>query len=95
MSFFQALQECNDIPIVKDKRSLFLISHDMRNAVYHFGTLMPEREEVESAISSAKLLFNALHPNHEFREANVQFPTDQVVEIVLNSRIFVSARVSV
>lgn len=43
MSFQKLLDASSDIAFVEDQRHLLSFTHDMRNAVYHFGALTPQQ----------------------------------------------------
>jgi hypothetical protein len=87
MPFQKLLDECVDLPIIEDERYRFTFIHDMRNAVYHFGMLTPNRQDVESSIGSAKMLFNVLHPEHPLTSASeVHLPSLGAIEATLQSQ---------
>lgn len=53
LSFYDLLNSCNDIGLVDSSSEYFLSYHDIRNEVYHTGTLVPGREDLESLIGLA------------------------------------------
>ena len=54
----------------------------MRNAVYHIGTLVPIKLDVESVVEFAKTLFNELHPQFRFAEARIELPSEKAIRVV-------------
>lgn len=57
----------------------------MRNAVYHIGTLLPTKKDVESAIELARSLFNELHPQVEFEKVHVTLPSKETINMLTNA----------
>jgi len=82
MSFYKLLSSCKDISLVRSSKSFFLAFHDMRNAVYHVGTLVPMKKDVESAVEFSKTLFNELHPQSKFAEARIELPSEKSIHEV-------------
>jgi hypothetical protein len=85
VSFYGLLNMCPEISVVKSSKSLFIAFHDMRNAVYHLGNLLPPKKDVESAIELAKSLFNELHPQAEFKHAQVKLPSKESIEMLTST----------
>jgi hypothetical protein len=81
MNFYELLSSCEDISLVNSSKSFFLAFHDMRNAVYHVGTLVPMKKDVESAVEFAKTLFNELHPSFRFAEARIELPCETSIQV--------------
>lgn len=81
MNFYELLSSCKDISLVNSSKSFFLAFHDMRNAVYHVGTLVPMKKDVESAVEFAKTLFNELHPSFRFTEARIELPSEKSIRV--------------
>jgi HJR/Mrr/RecB family endonuclease len=81
MNFYELLSSCKDISLVSSSKSFFLAFHDMRNAVYHVGTLVPMKKDVESAVEFAKTLFNELHPSLGFTEARIELPSEKSIRV--------------
>ena len=77
--FYKLLSDCEDVTLIKDSKGYFLAYHDMRNSVYHTGTLVPPKGDVMAAIGLAKTLFNELHPDQQFKEAKIELPSQQSV----------------
>jgi hypothetical protein len=82
ISFYGLLNMCPDISVVKSSKSLFIAFHDMRNAIYHLGNLLPPKKDVESAIELAKSLFNELHPQDEFKNVEVTLPSNESIKML-------------
>ena len=82
MKFFNLLQKCEDLPVVQEQESHIKMTHDMRNAVYHFGIMNPSKEDVEYAVGVAKLLFNSMHPDHSFGAIQSQLPSEDALMAV-------------
>jgi hypothetical protein len=82
ISFYGLLNSCSDISVVKSSKSLFIAFHDMRNAIYHLGNLLPSKEDVESAIELAKSLFNEIHPQAGFKNAEVTLPSKESIKLL-------------
>ncbi len=85
VSFYGLLNMCPDISVVKSSKSLFMAFHDMRNAVYHLGNLLPPKKDVESAIELAKSLFNELHQDVQFKNAQVSLPSKESINMLTNA----------
>lgn len=85
-SFNELLNSCEDINSIRNNKGHFLAFHDIRNAVYHVGTFVPSREDVESALSFAKMLFNDLHPEYELPKIKIQLPSVKTIQTI--SQIF-------
>lgn len=81
-TFYEILNSCSDINLVNTAKSFFLAYHDMRNAVYHIGTLVPMKEDVKSVLGFAKTLFNELHPKLRFAEAHIKSPSLKTVQTI-------------
>jgi len=81
MNFYELLSSCKDISLVNSSKSFFLAFHDMRNAVYHVGTLVPMKKDVQSAVEFAKTLFNELHPSFRFAEARIELPSEKSIRV--------------
>lgn len=75
MGFKSLVDESQDLQEIKRISQNLLAIHDIRNLVYHFGTLTPAPEDVESAMSYAILVFNAFHPEAPFKEPEVTLPS--------------------
>jgi len=82
LNFYKLLSSCKDVSLVDSSKSFFLAFHDMRNAVYHIGTLVPMRKDVKSIVDFAKTLFNELHPESKFAEARIELPTGRSIDAV-------------
>jgi len=85
ISFHKLLSACSDISLVNSSKSYFLAFHDMRNAVYHMGTLLPTKKDVESALELAKSLFNELHPDTKFEKVRISLPSEESINLVTNT----------
>lgn len=83
--FYDLLNSCGDIELVKNSKKYFLAHHDLRNSVYHLGILAPLKEDVESALGLAKSLFNELHPDLKFKEAKIDVPSQESIQNVMKS----------
>lgn len=82
LNFYRLLSSCKDISLVGSSKSFFLAFHDMRNAVYHTGTLVPMKKDVNSIVDFAKTLFNELHPEFKFAKARIELPTERSIDVV-------------
>jgi len=82
MTFYELLNSCNDLDLVGTSKRFFLAYHDIRNAVYHTGTLAPMKEDVKSVVGFAKTLFNELHPELKFVEARIELPSEKAIHTV-------------
>lgn len=80
LSFYKLLGKCDEINLVRDSKKFFLAYHDMRNAVYHTGTLVPQKEDLKAAVGFAKTLFNELHPDLRFDEASIELPSKKSID---------------
>lgn len=85
MNFYDLLKSCRDVPLVDDSWDYFLAYHDIRNTVYHAGTLVPSRGDVRSAIGLAKTLFNELHPKDRLPETRIGTPSKEILQHVSRS----------
>lgn len=75
MSFYTLVDESKDLKIIKQSRSYFLIYHDMRNSVWHDGLMIPPKDDVRSATSFAKQLFNELFPENRYSDIQTSLPS--------------------
>lgn len=82
MNFYKLLNSCKDINLVSNSKSFFLAYHDIRNAVYHTGTLVPMKEDVKSVVGFAKTLFNELHPQFKFVDVRIKLPSKRAINTV-------------
>lgn len=85
--FHSLLGACGDIELVKNSRAYFQAYHDIRNSVYHTGTLVPPKEDVKAAIGLAKTLFNKLHPDVQFKEAEVAVPSKEIMGLIIDHKL--------
>lgn len=75
MSFYTLVDESKDLKIIEQSRSYFLIYHDMRNSVWHDGLMIPPKDDVRSATSYAKQLFNELFPENRYSDIQTTLPS--------------------
>jgi Holliday junction resolvase len=69
MFFPQLLDACaQDLETIENNKNQFTAFHDIRNALYHAGTFVPRKEDVESALYFSKSLFNEIHPDFSFEK---------------------------
>jgi hypothetical protein len=80
--FNQLLDECRELATIENNKSQFVAFHDIRNALYHVGTFVPRKQDVESAVYFAKLLFNEIHPNSTFKDMKLASPSDRTINIL-------------
>ena len=78
---YHDLIDKSDLQTLKENDSIFRFFHDLRNEVYHNGSLVLAKKDVESALSYTKSLFNELHPNHKLRISKFNLPTSHAIEI--------------
>jgi len=82
--FYDLLTICEDVDLIKESKDYFLAYHDIRNSVYHTGTLVPLKEDVEAALGLAKTLFNELHPNFKFVDAKIKVPSKKSIQNIMH-----------
>lgn len=75
LSFYELVDESKDLKIIEQSRSYFLIYHDMRNSVWHEGLMIPPKDDVRSATSYAKQLFNELFPENSYSDIQTTLPS--------------------
>jgi Holliday junction resolvase len=85
IGFYELITRCEDIALVKASKSNFLAYHDLRNTLYHQGALVPEKEDVISAIELAKSLFNELNSTDAFSNAKVELISGSVITNIANT----------
>lgn len=62
-SFFKLLNDSIKLKTVSSAKMYLMDIHDMRNRLYHEGSMIPPLENVKSALTFGKDLFNELNPN--------------------------------
>jgi len=75
MSFYDLIDESKDLKIIEQSKPYFLIYHDMRNSVWHEGLMIPPKDDVRSATSYAKQLFNELFPENQYSDIQTTLPS--------------------
>lgn len=80
--FFNLITECGDINVINKSKSYFLAYHDIRNSLYHMGTLSPDKQDVISSLELAKLLFNELNPNNQYIDPQISMISGDGIKII-------------
>lgn len=80
--FNQLLDACEDLDTIESNKNQFVAFHDIRNSLYHAGTFAPRKEDVESALSFSKLLFNETHPLFAFKEMKIRKASDSTISFL-------------
>lgn len=79
LNFHDLLARTSDLQTVSNYRTQFQAFHDIRNNVYHTGMSSPLVEDVLSALSFTKKLFNELHTEHQI-SVKLQLPTEKTID---------------
>jgi hypothetical protein len=79
MSFYELITRSNDLQTILESEAYFLVFHDMRNAVWHDGLMIPPKSDVMSATNYAKNLFNELFPEISFLNVQTTVPTQESI----------------
>lgn len=79
LKFHELLARTSDLQTVNNHSIQFQAFHDIRNTVYHTGMLSPSNDDVMSALSFAKKLFNELHQEHQL-PVKLQLPTETTID---------------
>lgn len=85
MSFYDLVMKSTDLSIIEESRAYFLTYHDMRNSVWHDGLMIPPKDDVRSAISYAKRLFNELFPENKYSDIQTTLPSKDSVRNLQNT----------
>ncbi len=78
LKFHELLARTSDLQTVNNHSTQFQAFHDIRNIVYHTGMLSPSDDDVMSALSFSKKLFNELHQEHQL-PVELQLPTEATI----------------
>lgn len=79
LKFHELLAETSELQTINNHSREFQAFHDLRNIVYHTGALTPLDDDVISAVSFTKQLFNELHPEHQL-STKLQLPNEKTIE---------------
>jgi len=79
LKFHELLAKTFDLETVNNHSTQFQAFHDIRNTVYHTGMLSPSNDDVMSALSFTKKLFNELHQEHQL-PVKLQLPTEETID---------------
>ena len=79
MNFFELITKSNDLQTISESEAYFLVYHDMRNAVWHDGLMIPPKSDVISATNYAKNLFNELFPDVSFSYVQTTVPSQESI----------------
>jgi len=82
MSFYDLVTNSTDLKIIEQSRAYFLTYHDMRNSVWHYGLMVPPKDDVRSATSYAKQLFNELFPENSYSDIHTTLPSKDSIDIL-------------
>lgn len=85
MSFYDLINNSTDLKVIEQSRAYFLTYHDMRNSVWHDGLMIPPKDDVRSATSYAKQLFNELFPEAQYSDIHTSLPSKDSIDNLQNT----------
>ncbi len=80
MNFYELITNSTDLETISKSDAYFLVYHDMRNAVWHDGLMIPPKSDVNSATNYAMTLFNELFPDVSFSNVQTTVPTPESIK---------------